>query len=300
MNKIAITTGDRLGIGREVLIGALKFLQIPENQVVIIGDNTGLPYPHVIINELDNGTFCYKSLVAACQLARNGDVSAIVTAPISKEAINSSGYEYSGQTEILEEFLSDGKEKAEMLFIASDLRVMLLTRHIALKDVPNEVTIEDTIEKTKRLHKFLVEYEGIKNPKIAFCAFNPHIGDNGLFGDEDDRILIPAISKMREGGLDVEFPQSADALFGKIGKKYLNNNPQEYDAIISIYHDQALCAVKAIAFDEVVNTTIGLKVIRTSPSHGSAYDIAGKGLADPSSMIEAIKLALRLKKDVQV
>ncbi|MBR1977442.1 4-hydroxythreonine-4-phosphate dehydrogenase PdxA [bacterium] len=300
MNKIAITTGDRLGIGKEVLIGALNFLQIPQDKVVIIGDDTGLPYPHVTINESDNGTFCYKSLIAAAQLARNGDVSAIVTAPISKEAINSSGYKFSGQTEILEEFLSDGDEKAEMLFIAEDLRVMLLTRHIALKDVPSEVTIEDTIEKTKRLHKFLVEYEGIKSPKIAFCAFNPHIGDNGLFGDEDDKILIPAIQKMQSEGLAVELPQSADALFGKIGKKYLNSEPQEYDAIISIYHDQALCAVKAIAFDEVVNTTIGLKVIRTSPSHGSAYDIAGKGIADCSSMIEAIKLALRLKRGVHV
>lgn len=300
MNKIAITTGDRLGIGKEVLIGALNFLQIPQDKVVIIGDDTGLPYPHVTINESDNGTFCYKSLIAAAQLARNGDVSAIVTAPISKEAINSSGYKFSGQTEILEEFLSDGDEKAEMLFIAEDLRVMLLTRHIALKDVPSEVTIEDTIEKTKRLHKFLIEYEGIKNPKIAFCAFNPHIGDNGLFGDEDDKILIPAIQKMQSEGLAVELPQSADALFGKIGKKYLNSEPQEYDAIISIYHDQALCAVKAIAFDEVVNTTIGLKVIRTSPSHGSAYDIAGKGIADCSSMIEAIKLALRLKRGVHV
>lgn len=300
MNKIAITTGDRLGIGKEVLIGALNFLQIPYEQVVIVGDDTGLPYPHVIINELDNGAFCYKSLVAAAQLARNGDVSAIVTAPISKEAINSSGYKYSGQTEILEEFLSDGKEKAEMLFIAEDLRVMLLTRHIAIKDVPNEVTIEKTIEKTKRLHRFLVEYEGIKNPKIAFCAFNPHIGDNGLFGDEDDKILTPAIQKMQSEGLDIVLPQSADALFGKIGKKYLNAEPQEYDAIVSIYHDQALCAVKAIAFDEVVNTTIGLKVLRTSPSHGSAYDIAGKGIADFSSMAEAIRLALRLKKGVCV
>ena len=129
---------------------------------------------------------------------------------------------------------------------------------------------------------------------------SPHIGDNGLFGDEDDKILIPAIQKMQAEGLDVSYPQSADALFGKIGKKYLNSEPQEYDAIISIYHDQALCAVKAIAFDEVVNTTIGLKAIRTSPSHGSAYDIAGKGIADFSSMAEAIRLALRLKKGAHV
>lgn len=300
MNKIAITTGDRLGIGKEVLIGALNSLQIPQEQVVIIGDNTGLCYPHVIITEQDNGDFCYKSLVAACQLAKNGDVSAIVTAPISKEAINSSGYKYSGQTEILEEFLSSGNERAEMLFIAEDLRVMLLTRHIALKNVPSSVTIDNTIEKTKRLHKFLVEYEGIKNPKIAFCAFNPHIGDNGLFGDEDDKILIPAISKMQEEGLNVLYPQSADALFGKIGKKYLKGEAQEFNAVVSIYHDQALCAVKAIAFDKVVNTTIGLNVIRTSPSHGSAYDIAGQGIADCSSMKEAIKLALRLKKGENV
>lgn len=281
--KIAITVGDKNGVGPEVVQKALSKLNLPfEKYILIDGDDS------------------YTCLKRACELANKGEVGAIVTGPVSKEALHRAGYEYSGQTEVLGELLqttasaSEAKNKPEMLFIASDLRVMLLTRHLPLSEVPNAITGDLIIEKTLRLHRFLCEKLNIKNPKIAFCALNPHAGENGILGREEITVINPALKKLREKNINVTDAISADGLFAQLGKKYLNGEKQQYDAVISTYHDQALTAIKAIAGDEVVNTTIGLKVIRTSPSHGTAVDIAGKGIANPASMIEAIKLALSL------
>ena len=151
-------------------------------------------------------------------------------------------------------------------------------------------------DKITRLNTFLREYCKIENPKIAMCALNPHAGEGGMLGREEIEIIIPATEKLNEAGIDVTEPKSADALFARVGKKYLNRQKQDYDAIVACYHDQGLCPVKALCFDKTVNTTIGLKIIRTSPSCGTAYDIAGKGIADETSMVEAIKLAYRLNK----
>ncbi len=299
MSRIAITTGDLLGIGEEITIKALSELKYPREKVLIIGKKIN-NYDCVEIDETDNGKFCYESLVRACELVNVGEISALVTAPVSKEALFKSGYKFSGQTEILGEFLgaeanSDvAADKPEMLFIARDLRVMLLTRHLPLNEVPCVINKNMIIEKTNRLFKFLIEKLAIKNPRIAFCALNPHAGEAGILGREEIEIINPALSILRSRGIDVTDALSADGLFAKIGKKYLSGEKQDYDAIISTYHDQALTAVKALAFDEVVNTTIGLKIIRTSPSSGTAYDIAGKGIANPQSMVAAIKLASTL------
>ncbi len=288
-NKIAITTGDLLGVGEEITYKALKALNLDKNEVILIGKNIGLNYDTIEIDDKDNGKFCYESLEAACRLALEGKIKGIVTAPVSKEALHKSGYFFSGQTEILEKLLSTKKdEKAEMLFIAGDLRVMLLTRHCPLAEI--KITENLIIEKTKRLNDFLIEKCKIKNPKIAITGLNPHCGENGILGNEEITTIIPAVKKLNEIGILTYGPYSADGLFGKIGKNYLKGNKQEYDAVITMYHDQGLCPIKALCFDKCVNTTIGLKVIRTSPPTGTAYDIKGKNIADPSGMIEAIKL----------
>lgn len=290
--KIGITTGDLFGIGEEVTCKALLKLNLPKEQVVIIGHNLDLPYETIEVDDKNNGEFCFKSLEIACDLAKKGKIQGIVTAPVSKKVLADAGYNYSGQTEVLEHFLGDKNHKAEMIFIADDLRVMLLTRHVALSDI--KITREIIIEKTKRFNDFLVEKCKIKNPKIAFCALNPHAGEEGILGDEEIEIINPAIRELQKEGLNISGAYVADALFGKIGKNFLNKEKQEFDGIISPYHDQALCAVKALSFSRVVNTTIGLPIIRTSPPHGTAYDIAGKNIADESGMAEAIKLALKL------
>lgn len=292
-NRIAITTGDTLGVGEEITYKALKALNPKKEQILLIGKNLGLPYETIEIDSSDNGRYCYEILKTACDLAYHEQIQGIVTAPVSKEALYKSGYYFNGQTEILEKHLSRNKfQKAEMVFIAKDLRVMLLTRHIPLKDV--KLTKEMIIKKTIRLNDFLKEKCKIAYPKIAFCALNPHAGENGILGYEEIDTIIPAVEELNKRGVFVYGPYSADALFGKVGKNYLANEKQEYDAIVAMYHDQGLCPVKAICGDDVVNTTIGLSTIRTSPPTGTAYDIKGKNIANPNGMISAIKLLLKL------
>ncbi len=296
MNKIAITTGDIKGIGEEITIKALNALNLPENEVLIIGKNLNKAlnksYETIEVDPSNNGKFCFTTLKIASSLANEGKIKAIVTAPVSKETLFKSGYKYSGQTEILQKFLGDKNSKAEMMFISNDLRVLLLTRHLALKDI--KLTKDLIIEKVLRTNKFLIEKCNIKKPKFALCALNPHAGENGILGKEEIDIMNPAVDYLKSLGIDITPPLSADGLFAHVGEKYLNNQKQDYDCILAAYHDQGLCPVKALCFKKVVNTTIGLKVIRTSPSSGTAYDIAGKNIADPSGMIEAVKLAVKL------
>ena len=244
------------------------------------------------IKEENNGKFCASALEYACSLADKGLIKGLVTSPVSKLELHKAGYFYNGQTELIEHFLSPKEKRAQMIFIANDLKVMLLTRHCALKDV--SLKKEEVIYQTKILNDFLVEKYNIKSPKIALCAFNPHCGEGGILGDEEIKILNPAVENLKQQGINITYPISADALFARVGKEYLSKEKLSYDAILSCYHDQALTAVKALSFDCAINTTIGLKIIRTSPSSGTAYDIAGKNIANPNSMKEAIELALKL------
>lgn len=290
--KIAITTGDKLGIGKEITKKALDYLKLPKDDVLIIGEKVSDFYDTCEINIKNNGEFCYQALLCAAEFAKQGIINAIVTAPVSKNELHKAGHIFNGQTEVLENLLQHDNQKAEMLFIADNLRVMLLTRHVALKDV--KLTVDEVIYKTKILNDFLIKRCKIKSPKIALCAFNPHCGENGILGDEEIKILNPAVKILKEQNIDITLPISADSLFAKAGFEYLNNKKPTYDAILACYHDQGLCPVKALAFDKAINTTIGLDIIRTSPSSGTAYDIAGKGIARADSMIEAIKLALKL------
>ncbi len=290
--KIVITTGDIKGIGKEITQKALDYLKLPVDDIVIIGEKLDLPYETIEVDNTNNADFCFNSLKIACDMANKGEIKGIVTSPVSKKVLFDGGYNFNGQTEVLEHFLGEKNQKAEMIFISKDLRVMLLTRHVKLSDI--QIKEDEIINKTKTLNDFLIEKCKIKNPKIAFCALNPHAGEDGLLGIEEKEIINPVILKLNKMGLNVEGAYPADSLFGKIGKKYINSEKQDYDGVISCYHDQGLCAVKALCFDDVVNTTIGLKVIRTSPSHGTAYDIAGKNIANPKSMISAIKLLTEL------
>ncbi|MBR2069162.1 MAG: 4-hydroxythreonine-4-phosphate dehydrogenase PdxA [Candidatus Gastranaerophilales bacterium] len=292
MKKIAITTGDKLGIGKELTKKALDILKPEKENILIIGEKIDVDYDFIPIDIENNGEFCYQSLKKASELALENKIQAIVTSPVSKKVLNDAGYIFSGQTEVLESLLSPNEKRAQMLFIADDLKVMLLTRHVALSDI--KLNEEEIIVQTKILNDFLVQKYKILKPKIALCALNPHGGENGILGLDEIEILNPAVDKLQKQGINILKAQSADALFARIGKEYLNKEKLSYDVILACYHDQGLCPLKAIAFNNAVNTTIGLKVIRTSPSSGTAYDIAGKNIANPESMVKALELAMKL------
>lgn len=305
-NKIAITTGDPNGIGAEITIKALNLLNIPPRDIVIISNskilNTygslnnnyellDIDYSAKIVPgevSAEAGDFSYKLLEKACEIKPKF----IVTAPTSKEAMNLAGHNFRGQTEVLEKFLAHDGQKAEMLFVSKDFRVLLLTRHCALKEVSNNLTKEIIIEKTERLRSYFQNKLFIKKPSFALCALNPHAGENGLIGEEEEKIIIPAIQAVRNRGINITNPLPADTLFIKAVQNYLKGEKSPYDCYIACYHDQGLIPIKSVASEKTVNMTIGLDIIRTSPSHGTAFDIAGKNIANPESMMEAIKYCL--------
>ena len=305
-NKIVITTGDPNSIGAEVTIKALNLMNLPARDIVIISNSKVLntygslqnnyemieiDYPSKVIPgevSAEAGEFAFRALEKACELKPKF----IVTAPTSKEAMNLAGHHYKGQTEILEHFLAHDGQKAEMLFVSKDFRVLLLTRHCALKDVSDLITKELLIEKTERLRSFFQNKLMIKKPNFALCALNPHAGEHGVIGTEEDEKILPAIEAVRKRGINITNPLPADTLFVKAVQSYLRGEKQMYDCYIACYHDQGLIPIKAVASEKTVNMTIGLDIIRTSPSHGTAFDIAGKNLANPESMIEAIKYCL--------
>ena len=308
--KLAITLGDFNGIGPEVTVKALNKLDIPGQNIVLIGSKsllTGLnrdyeiieiPFEKSMINTgketKQAGEFSYQCLQKACEMANNDKVSAIVTAPVSKNALHLAGYNFSGQTEILEKNLADKEknEKAEMLFVCKDFRVLLLTRHLPLKDV--KITKELLTEKLQRIDSVLKQKFSVKSPSIALCSLNPHAGENGILGDEEIKEFTPAVEILKAKGIDVTYPKPADTLFAKAAKAFLTGQKQPYDVYCACYHDQGLIPIKALAMNKTVNMTVGLKVIRTSPAHGTAYDIAGKNIADETSITEAISQALSL------
>lgn len=304
--KIAITTGDPNGIGTEVTIKALNLLNLPPKDIVLISNSKVLnaygkllqDYEIIDVEYLSKvrpgeitkeaGDFSYRLLEKACKIRPKY----IVTAPTSKEAMNIAGHKFSGQTEVLEYFLAKNGQKAEMLFVSKNFRVMLLTRHIPLKDVPKCITKEYIIEKVERLRSFFQNKLYIQKPSFALCALNPHAGENGLLGKEEEKIMLPAIEALRNRGINITNPQPADTIFKNGIVSYLESKNMPYDCYIACYHDQGLIPIKSIASEKTVNMTIGLDIIRTSPSHGTAFDIAGKNIANPESMIEAIKTCL--------
>jgi 4-hydroxythreonine-4-phosphate dehydrogenase len=285
--RIAVTLGDPRGIGPEVVARALEDASIraraefrivgPQGTSMAPDETTGAWAREggvALAGELAGG-----AIARAVELARRGDVDGIVTAPIDKAALLAGGYDYPGHTEMLAGLT--GSDTAMML--ASDrLRVVLATTHVALRDVPQALTA-DVIERTAATtRKGLAEWFGIADARIALCAMNPHAGDGGRFGTEDDTLLAPAA---RRAGLLGPFP--ADTVFVRAMRG-------EFDAVIAPYHDVGMTAIKVASFGSAVNVTLGLPFPRTSPDHGTALDIAGKGMADPSSMIAAIRMCIEI------
>lgn len=303
-DKIAITTGDINGIGAEITVKALNSLNVPADKIVIITNKKSLElYPKLNHNyeivDIDyegevefgkltkeSGEFSFKVLTKACEIKPK----AIVTAPVSKEALHLAGHKFNGQTEVLEHFLANDSQKAEMLFVSRGFNVLLLTRHCALKDIC--ITEDMIISKTTRLAEFFKTHFKINDPKFALCSLNPHAGEGGILGCEEEEIIIPAVNKLRDRGISITNPLPSDTLFIKAGQNYLKSEKAPYDCYIAMYHDQGLIPIKTVACEKTVNMTIGLDIIRTSPSHGTAFDIAGKNIANPDSMIEAIKQVL--------
>jgi len=232
------------------------------------------------------GRAAYDTIVRAVDDARRGAVQAVATAPVNKEAFRLAGLPWSGHTDLLAHLT--GAPHVAMMFYSEALRVVLATVHVALAEVPRALTrasLEATIDLTAReLPRF-----GIARPRIAVAGLNPHAGEHGLFGHEEETTIRPAIAACRGRGVDVSGPFPGDTVFVRARRG-------EFDVVVACYHDQGLIPVKLVAFGQAVNVTLGLPIVRTSVDHGTAFDIAGKGVADPESMIAAVMLAAKLAR----
>ena len=233
-------------------------------------------------NDETVGKYAIKSFIAATNALKDGAIDVLVTAPINKYNIQSDDFKFPGHTDYLDKELEGN---ALMLMVQDNLRVGLLTDHIPVNEVASHITEKLIIQKIETINKSLKQDFGITKPKIALLGLNPHSGDNGVIGKEDDEIIKPTIKKLFEKGTLVFGPYSADGFFG-------SNQYDKFDAVIACYHDQGLIPFKTLSFGKGVNYTAGLNKIRTSPDHGTAYEIAGKGLAEYTSFAEAVYLAI--------
>lgn len=231
-----------------------------------------------------SGEVSMRFCIDAIEAAKDGIIDAVVTAPISKQSWRLAGGVWPGHTEMLADLC---KSRKAMMFVGGPLKLALATIHEALFEVRHKFTIGTVFEPIDLLNDALKKYFGIEKPKIAVCGLNPHAGEDGQFGDEERRVISPTILMAQEVGIDCCGPFPADTLFVRAAAG-------EFDGVVAMYHDQGLIPVKLLAFDKAVNVTIGLPIIRTSPSHGTAFDIAGKGVANESSMKEAIKVAIEM------
>lgn len=325
-NKIivGISQGDVNGIGLEIILKTLsepalseicvpvlfssqktvsyfrKALNLEEfnfnplrdfNQINSKKPNVFICYEEEVTIELGkatsvSGKYAVLSLDQATQALLDNKIDVLVTAPINKHAMKEAGFKHPGHTEYLGEKLGG---KPLMLLCSDKLRVAVVTGHVAIKNVSNQITKENVLAKIEQLNASLVKDFGIRKPKIAVLGLNPHAGENGAIGDEEITAIIPAIQKAKEKMI-VEGPYSADGFFG-------NNIQTQFDGVLAMYHDQGLIPFKTLAFNNGVNFTAGLNFIRTSPDHGTAYEIAGKQIADETSFREAIYLAIDVYKN---
>lgn len=224
------------------------------------------------------------ALEIAVGLARSGAASGIVTGPISKSCLYAIGFTHPGQTEFVAERCGIASANAVMMLAGPTLRVVPATTHVPLAEVADRLTIELLVSKGRATAKGLTRNFGIENPRLAFAGFNPHAGESGTLGREEIDIIKPAVDMLRAEGIDAFGPKAADAMFHSRAR-------DSYDAAICCYHDQALIPLKTLHFDDGVNITLGLPIVRTSPDHGTAFDIAGKNVAEPGAMIAAIRMA---------
>jgi 4-hydroxythreonine-4-phosphate dehydrogenase len=326
MNKpvVAITVGDFNGIGPEVtlksivspvvrrscqplLVGPLEIFESNASRLKIklkfqpftppLGRKTSGTIPVVDLGIFHSkdiasgklsaiaGTAAGLALHKGVELCLRGEADALVTAPVSKSALNLAGYSYPGQTELLAELTES--PHVTMMLVSANLRVGLSTTHVPIRDVGASLSIEKVFQAITVVNNSLRHDFGIRNPKVGVLALNPHGGEGGLFGMEDERIVKPAIELAKTQHVRVSGPFSSDAFFG-------TRYDKAFHAVVAMYHDQGLIPLKLLSFGRAVNFSAGLRIVRTSPDHGTAFDIAGKGLANPSSMIEAIRLAAEI------
>lgn len=238
---------------------------------------------------ITSGKVAAQALLHATAWAKEGLVDAIVTGPTAKVALAAAGYNYPGQTEFIAERL--GAKHFAMVLMAGSFRVALVTTHLPLRNVAAAITQEKIIDKLRVLHHELCGRFNISAPKIAVTGLNPHAGESGMLGKEEEEIIQPALAQAQREGIAASGPFSADALFGRYANR-AGNEKLSFDAFLTMYHDQGLIPLKMAGFGRAVNYTAGLPIVRTSPDHGTAFDIAGKGIANPTSMIEAIQLAV--------
>ncbi len=285
--RLAITLGDPRGIGPEIVMKALAQRDVREvcTTLVVGPDGTGVDVNESIGawtsagDEASAGRLAARAIERAVALALDGTVDGVVTAPIDKHALLVGGYDDPGHTEMLGRLT---RSRTAMMLASDRLRVVLATTHVPLRDVPRALSREALLDAARLTSEALRAWFGVAAPRIALCALNPHAGDRGRFGDEDDTLLGPVA---REAGLHGPFP--ADTVF-------VRAMHGEFDAVIAPYHDVGMTAIKVASFGEAVNVTLGLPFPRTSPDHGTAMDIAGKGIADATSMVRAILMCARI------
>ena len=282
--RIALTVGDPAGVGPELVEQAIRHPKVRAAcDPVVYGPPHGTLFvPGVLSKEA--GLAGYDALVRAVEDALAGRVDAVTTAPINKEAWALAGLPWRGHTDLLAHLT--GAPRVAMMFYSRQLRVVLATVHVALADVPRLLTREHLIDVIRLTAQELPRF-GFPRPRLGLAGLNPHAGEHGVIGTEDDEVLRPAVETCRAGGILVDGPFPADTLFVRAMRG-------EFDAVVACYHDQGLVPIKMVAFGQAVNVTLGLPIIRTSVDHGTAFDIAGKGVADPGSLIEAVLLAARL------
>lgn len=320
---IAITMGDPSGIGPEIIV---KGLTLPPDacRTVVIGDAAWLQQhtsqwaPKLSIHSIkdlskahhepgvldvldlqnvpenmtlgrataEGGKAAVAYIRKAVDLATAHKVHAITTAPINKEAMHLAGFKYPGHTEMLADFTHT--PEVALMLAGGTLRVVLTTTHVPLSEVRNLLT-RDRILKTIQLTHQWLKQVGIEHPRLAVTGLNPHSGDGGIFGNEEIKVIAPAIEAAQKEMIEVTGPFSADALFGRI-------HESSYDAVITMYHDQGMIPIKMASMDRAVNITLGLPIIRTSVDHGTAFDIAGQGVAKPDSLLEALRIAATLSQ----
>lgn len=325
--RVGITHGDINGIGYEVILKTFSDNRITELCTPVIYGSSkiaayhrkALDLPSVnmsviskaeeagdsrvnIINCVDDetkvelsqvteiaGAAAYKALEAAVGDLKNGLIDVLVTAPINKHNIQNQNFKFPGHTEYLEECFGNHQQKALMILMNEELRVALVTGHIPLSDVASKVTKEAIIDKLVVFNNSLIQDFGIIKPRIAVLSLNPHAGDAGLIGKEEENVILPAMQEAEKAGVMSFGPYPADGFFG--ASMY-----EEFDGVLAMYHDQGLAPFKVLAMEDGVNFTAGLSVVRTSPAHGTAYDIAGKNIASENSFRQAIYTAIDIHR----
>lgn len=288
--RIGLTAGDPAGIGLEIAERAARDARITEVcEPLVYRPDAGETADDFApgIASAAGGRAAFDIVRRAAADAMQGRIDAIATGPINKTALRLAGLPWSGHTDLLAHLT--GARDVAMMFHADRLRVVLATVHIPLAEVPAQLT-RRRVERTIELAAAELPRFGYPAPRLAVAGLNPHAGEQGLMGHEDEQVLRPAIDAQRARGVDVSGPLPGDTVFVRA----VNG---EFDAVVACYHDQGLIPVKLIAFGSAVNVTLGLPIVRTSVDHGTAYDIAGRGTADPSSMIAAVRLAARLAAD---